>query len=69
MTPYINTTTANPVPIALVSRPPYGSVNSKNVNVPQNEAWLSLIRNAQSHIFIQTPDLNAAPLLPLSLPL
>ncbi|PTB66478.1 hypothetical protein BBK36DRAFT_20145 [Trichoderma citrinoviride] len=29
-----------------------------------NEAWLSLIRNAARHVFIQTPDLNAAPLLP-----
>lgn len=64
MTPYISTATTNPVPIALVSRPPYGPINSKNVNVPQNEAWLSLIRNAKNHIFIQTPDLNAAPLVP-----
>ncbi|KAK0390642.1 hypothetical protein NLU13_0146 [Sarocladium strictum] len=30
----------------------------------QNEAWLSLIRNAERDIFIQTPDLNADPLLP-----
>ncbi|POR39603.1 Uncharacterized protein TPAR_00210 [Tolypocladium paradoxum] len=63
MTPYISTTTTHPVPMALVSRPPYGPVNSKNVNVPQNEAWLSLIRNAKQNIFIQTPDLNAAPLV------
>jgi hypothetical protein len=34
------------------------------VNVPQNEAWLAAIRNAQTSIFIQTPNLNAAPLLP-----
>ncbi|KAL7822304.1 hypothetical protein V8C26DRAFT_390667 [Trichoderma gracile] len=64
MTPYIDTSTAHPVPMALVSRPPYGSVDSKNAFVPQNEAWLSLIRNATRNIFIQTPDLNAAPLLP-----
>ncbi|KJZ75342.1 hypothetical protein HIM_05268 [Hirsutella minnesotensis 3608] len=63
MTPYISTSTEYPVPIALVSRPPYGPMDAKNVNVPQNEAWLSLIRNAQEHIFIQTPDLNAAPLI------
>lgn len=31
--------------------------------MPQNEVFLSLIRNAQHSIFIQTPDLNAAPLL------
>ncbi|KAM0264910.1 hypothetical protein ACHAQJ_000426 [Trichoderma viride] len=64
MTPYIATSTEYPVPIAMVSRPPYGNVDSKNVFVPQNEAWLSLIRNATQHIFIQTPDLNAAPLIP-----
>ncbi|KAM0554066.1 hypothetical protein ACHAPJ_007141 [Fusarium lateritium] len=65
MTPYISTIIdAQPVPMALVSRPPYGAIDSKNVHVPQNEAWLSLIRNAKHTIFIQTPDLNAAPLLP-----
>ncbi|KAJ3497065.1 hypothetical protein NLG97_g2184 [Lecanicillium saksenae] len=64
MTPYIMTETKGSVPMALVSRPPYGRFDSKNGYVPQNEAWLSLIRNAQNDIFIQTPDLNAAPLLP-----
>ncbi|TVY42488.1 hypothetical protein LSUB1_G003283, partial [Lachnellula subtilissima] len=64
MTPYITSMTTAPVPMVLVSRPPYGPPNSKNVYVPQNEAWLSLIRNATRTIFIQTPDLNAAPLIP-----
>ncbi|TAQ84381.1 hypothetical protein B7494_g7295 [Chlorociboria aeruginascens] len=64
MTPYISTMTPTPVPMALVSRPPYGPFNSHNVNVPQNEAWLSCIRNAKNSIFIQTPDLNAAALIP-----
>jgi phosphatidylserine/phosphatidylglycerophosphate/cardiolipin synthase-like enzyme len=64
MTPYITSLTSAPVPMALVSRPPYGPVNTHNVFVPQNEAWLSLIRNAQHSVFIQTPDLNAAPLIP-----
>ncbi|KAM5349830.1 hypothetical protein ACJ41O_006335 [Fusarium nematophilum] len=64
MTPYICTTTAQPVPMALVSRPAYGCIDSKSVQVPQNEAWLSLVRNAKQSIFIQTPDLNAAPLIP-----
>ncbi|KAH6603530.1 hypothetical protein Trco_008305 [Trichoderma cornu-damae] len=63
MTPYIATSTPYPVPMAIVSRPPYGNVDSKNVFVPQNEAWLSLIRNAEKSVFIQTPDLNAAPLI------
>ncbi|GKU12430.1 unnamed protein product, partial [Fusarium langsethiae] len=65
MTPYILTSNdSKPVPMALVSRPPYGAMDSKSVHVPQNEAWLSLIRNAQRSIFIQTPDLNASPLIP-----
>jgi len=64
MTPYISSMTPGPVPMALVSRPPYGPPTSHNVYVPQNEAWLSLIRNAERSIFIQTPDLNAAPLVP-----
>ncbi|CAM6118643.1 unnamed protein product [Calypogeia fissa] len=64
MTPYITSMTPTPVPMALVSRPPYGPVNMSNVNVPQNEAWLSCIRNAQRSVFIQTPDLNAASLMP-----
>ena len=38
--------------------------NHSCVHVPQNEAFLSAIRNAQQSIFIQTPNLNAEPLLP-----
>ncbi|KAH8694364.1 hypothetical protein BGZ61DRAFT_451842 [Ilyonectria robusta] len=64
MTPCIHTASDHPVPMALVSRPPYGWIDSKSIHVPQNEAWLSLIRNATRTIFIQTPDLNAAPLVP-----
>lgn len=62
-TPYI----AHPpelVPMALVSRRPHGPVSNSDAFVPQNEAFLSLIRNAKSSIFIQTPDLNATHLLP-----
>lgn len=61
-TPYIAISTPNPVPVALVSRPPFGNPSNSNIFVPQNEAWLSCIRNAKSSIFIQTPDLNATPL-------
>ncbi|KID74212.1 uncharacterized protein G6M90_00g081670 [Metarhizium brunneum] len=64
MTPYMASTGApGPVPMAMVSRPPYGCFDSSNGYVPQNEAWLSLIRNARETVFIQTPDLNAEPLL------
>ena len=61
-TPYIPISTPSPVPIALVSRPPFGQPNNSNVYVPQNEAWLSCIRNAKKSVFIQTPNLNATPL-------
>ncbi|GAM86914.1 hypothetical protein ANO11243_049350 [Dothideomycetidae sp. 11243] len=61
-TPYIPASTPAPFPIAVVSRLPYGTPNNHNVFVPQNEAWLSCIRNAKRDVFIQTPDLNATPL-------
>ncbi|KAF2155511.1 IQ calmodulin-binding motif protein [Myriangium duriaei CBS 260.36] len=51
------------VPMALVSRRPHGPMSNSDAFVPQNEAFLSLIRNAKSSIFIQTPDLNATHLL------
>ena len=38
--------------------------NHSCVHVPQNEAFLSAIRNAEKSVFIQTPNLNAEPLLP-----
>lgn len=53
-----------PVPMALCNRKPFGSLNHSSVYVAQNECFLSLIRNAQRTIFIQTPDLNASPLMP-----
>ena len=52
------------VPMALVNRAPYGSPNHSFVSNPQNAAWLSALRNATHSVFIQTPTLNAAPLLP-----
>lgn len=51
-------------PIAMVNRRPWGAPNHECVNVPQNEAWLSAVRNATKKIFIQTPNLNASPLIP-----
>ena len=51
-------------PIALVNRRPWGAPNHSCVNTPQNEAWLSAIRNAKKSVFIQTPNLNANILLP-----
>jgi phosphatidylserine/phosphatidylglycerophosphate/cardiolipin synthase-like enzyme len=62
-TPYI-AHTAELIPMAMVSRKPRGTLTNADAFVPQNEAFLSCIRNAQSSIFIQTPDLNATQLLP-----
>ena len=64
MTTYIPHSVHKPFPIALVNRRPWGTPNHSCVWVPQNEAWLSAIRNAERTVFIQTPDLNAEPLLP-----
>lgn len=64
MTPYIPHPVHKPFPMALANRKPYGAPNHACVNVPQNEAWLSAVRNAKEWVFIQTPDLNADPLLP-----
>lgn len=64
MTPMIPHPVHEAFPMALVSRKPWGAPNHQCVFTPQNEAWLSAIRNAKSKIFIQTPNLNASPLLP-----
>jgi len=64
MTPYIPHDVHTLFPMALVNRKPYGAANHDGVYMPQNEAWLSAVRNAVHDVFIQTPDLNAAPLLP-----
>lgn len=64
MVPMVPHKPHTPFPIALVNRRPWGALNHQCVNVPQNEAWLSAVRNATSSIFIQTPDLNAEPLIP-----
>lgn len=37
--------------------------NHSSVHTPQNAAWLSAINNAQRSILIQTPNMNAEPLL------
>ncbi|GAP92802.1 putative iq calmodulin-binding motif protein [Rosellinia necatrix] len=64
MTPYVPHPAHEPFPIALVNRAPYGRLNHKSTTNPQNAAWLSALRNAQRNVFIQTPTLNAQPLIP-----
>ncbi|KAJ5831704.1 hypothetical protein N7474_000015 [Penicillium riverlandense] len=63
MTPYVVMPLHEPFAIALVNREPYGSPNHSHVHVPQNAAFLSAINHAQHSILIQTPNLNAEPLL------
>lgn len=64
MTPYIPHSVHEPFPIAMVCREPYGTPNHSSVYNPQNEVWLSALRNAKKNIFIQSPTLNAEPLVP-----
>ncbi|KAL8243917.1 hypothetical protein R6Q59_010175 [Mikania micrantha] len=64
MTPMIPIRPHEPVPMAMVNRPPHGGITNKSVNVPQNAAFMSALRNATKSVFIQTPDLNAEALLP-----
>lgn len=64
MTPYIAHPAQEPFPIAMVCREPYGTPNHNSVYNPQNEVWLSALRNAKKNVFIQSPTLNAEPLVP-----
>ncbi|KAL4932198.1 IQ calmodulin-binding motif protein [Aspergillus undulatus] len=63
MEPYILHQQHKPFPMALVNREPYGSPDHTSTIVPQNTAWLAAIDNAEHSIFIQTPNMNAEPLL------
>jgi len=62
--PFIPCPPTEAVPMAMANRKPYAKIDNDNVYVPQNECFLSLIRNAKKSVFIQTPDLNAKPLVP-----
>ncbi|KAK3389622.1 hypothetical protein B0H63DRAFT_537638 [Podospora didyma] len=64
MTPYIAHPAQEPFPMALVNRSPHGAPNHKSVSNPQNAAWLSALRHAKKSVFIQSPTLNAEPLIP-----
>lgn len=64
MIPYILSDNTEPFPIAMVCRPPHGAPNNSAAYTPQNVAWLSALRNARESVFIQSPTLNAEPLLP-----
>lgn len=64
MLPIVPHTPHAPFPMALTNRLPWGPPTHSRANVPQNAAWLAGIRNATRTVFIQTPNLNASPLLP-----
>ncbi|TFK48298.1 hypothetical protein OE88DRAFT_1684974, partial [Heliocybe sulcata] len=53
----------DPFPIALVNRKPHGMPGHQDIRTPQNAAWLAGFRYARRKIFIQTPTLNAAPVV------
>ncbi|KAJ5513615.1 hypothetical protein N7463_003167 [Penicillium fimorum] len=61
--PYMVLPHHEPFAMAMVNREPYGSPNHSSVYTPQNSAWLSAINNAQHSILIQTPNMNAKPLI------
>ncbi|KAJ5540873.1 hypothetical protein N7494_005949 [Penicillium frequentans] len=63
MTPYILLPQHEPFPMAVVNREPYGSPNHSSTHNPQDAAFVSAINNAKRTIFIQTPNMNADPLL------
>ncbi|EPQ55823.1 hypothetical protein GLOTRDRAFT_138593 [Gloeophyllum trabeum ATCC 11539] len=53
----------DPFPIALVNRKPHGMPGHQDIRTPQNAAWLAGFRYAKRKVFIQTPTLNAAPVV------
>ncbi|KAI1962863.1 hypothetical protein LOZ58_002487 [Ophidiomyces ophidiicola] len=63
MLPYFLHPHHQPFPMAMVNREPWGALNHSSIYTPQNTAFLAAIESAEHSIFIQTPDLNAEPLL------
>lgn len=64
MTPIVPVPIHNPFPIAMVCREPFAPPTNSSLHTPQNAAFQSALRNATKTVFIQTPNLNAAGLLP-----
>ncbi|KAL5533428.1 hypothetical protein ACEPAF_5204 [Sanghuangporus sanghuang] len=63
--PHIMHSPHDPVPIAMVNRLPKGTPGHESArNIPQNIAWLSLLKNARKSVFIQTPTFNASLIIP-----
>ncbi|ODN72803.1 hypothetical protein L202_08239 [Cryptococcus amylolentus CBS 6039] len=52
-----------PFPIAMCCRKPHGFPGHHDIRNPQNAAWLAGFRYAKKKVFIQTPTLNARPIV------
>jgi hypothetical protein len=52
-----------PFPVAMACRRPQGMPGHQDIRNPQNAAWLAGCRYAQRQVFIQTPTLNARPIV------
>ncbi|KAI9776650.1 MAG: hypothetical protein M1839_009456 [Geoglossum umbratile] len=67
MTPYVLHPQHEPFPIAMSPNLTFYAQtvpNNASICTPQNLAWLSGILHAQRSIFIQSPTMNAEPLIP-----
>lgn len=53
----------DPFPVAMVCRRPHGMPGHQDIRNPQNAAWLAGCRYAKKKVFIQTPTLNARPIV------
>ncbi|EJD48647.1 hypothetical protein AURDEDRAFT_136013 [Auricularia subglabra TFB-10046 SS5] len=61
--PFVVHSEHKPFPIALVNRPAHGMPGHEDILTPQNVAWLAGFKYAQRKVFIQTPTLNASPIV------
>ncbi|ORY26303.1 hypothetical protein BCR39DRAFT_541162 [Naematelia encephala] len=52
-----------PLPMAMVCRKPHGFPGHHDIRNPQNAAWLAGFRYAKKNCFVQTPTLNARPIV------
>ncbi|WVF71175.1 hypothetical protein IAT40_005975 [Kwoniella sp. CBS 6097] len=52
-----------PFPIAMCCRKPHGFPGHHDIRNPQNAAWLAGFRYAKRKVFVQTPTLNARPIV------
>lgn len=54
-----------PFPMAMVNRHPHGMPGHQDIRTPQNAAWMAGFRYAKERVFVQTPTLNASPVVRL----